>query len=33
MQAKTIDDVIQRLDSIVDWARREKSRLGYFAAL
>jgi len=33
MQAKTIDDVIRQLDSIVDWARREKSRLGYFAAL
>ncbi len=29
----TIDEVIERLDVIVDWARREQSRLGYFAAL
>jgi hypothetical protein len=33
MQAKTIDDVIQQLDSIIDWARTNNSRLGYFAAL
>lgn len=33
MQAKKIDEVIQELDKIVDWARGEKSRLGYFAAL
>jgi hypothetical protein len=33
MQAKTIDDVILQLDSIIDWARSHKSRLGYFAAL
>jgi len=29
----TIDEVIERLDEIIDWARRERSRLGYFAAL
>lgn len=29
----TIDNVIQRLDDIIDWSRSHKSRLGYFAAL
>src|SRR5579871_30722 len=33
MQVQTIDDVIQALDNILDWAWHEKSRLGYFAAL
>lgn len=33
MAARTIDEVIEHLDEIVDLARREKSRLGYFAAL
>lgn len=33
MQAKTIDEVIQQLDQIIDWACRNNSRLGYFAAL
>lgn len=33
MSAKTIDDVIHQLDSIIDWARTNNSRLGYFAAL
>ncbi|MFQ5656791.1 MAG: DUF5995 family protein [Candidatus Methylomirabilales bacterium] len=33
MQAKSIDEVIEQLDNIIEWARGEKSRLGYFAAL
>jgi hypothetical protein len=33
MAVETIDDVIRALDAIIDWAWREKSRLGYFAAL
>lgn len=33
MPAKTIDDVIDRLDDIIATARREKSRVGYFATL
>lgn len=33
MQAKTIDEVIGQLDNIVEWARSNESRLGYFAAL
>ncbi len=33
MQAKTIDEVIEQLEKIVEWARRNHSRLGYFAAL
>jgi hypothetical protein len=33
MAARTIDEVLEHLDGIVDLARREKSRLGYFAAL
>lgn len=33
MPAKTIDEVIDRLDDIVATARREKSRVGYFATL
>ena len=33
MPAQTIDDVIQRLDNIIDRAYSQKSRLGYFAAL
>jgi len=33
MAAQTIDDVIRALDTIIDWAWNEKSRLGYFAAL
>lgn len=31
--AASIDDVLLRLDTIVDRARRERSRAGYFAAL
>ena len=33
MQRNSVDEVIQQLDNIVDWARSTKSRLGYFAAL
>jgi hypothetical protein len=33
MPARTIDEVIEHLDEVIDVARREKSRLGYFAAL
>ena len=30
---QTIDDVVAQLDAIIDWARREHSRVGYFAAM
>nr|AYC79485.1 hypothetical protein [uncultured bacterium] len=33
MLAKTIDDVVKRLDAIIRESMREESRLGYFAAL
>ncbi len=33
MPAGTIDEVLEQLDEIIGLARREKSRLGYFAAL
>lgn len=33
MQARTINEVIRQLDNIIDWARENHSRLGYFAAL
>lgn len=33
MAAQTIDEVIQRLDEIIDRSYWQKSRLGYFAAL
>ena len=33
MPARTIDEVLEQLDEVIDLARREKSRLGYFAAL
>ena len=33
MAARSIDEVIEHLDEIIDLARRQKSRLGYFAAL
>ena len=33
MQAETIDEVLQRLDEIIDQAIDQKSRLGYFPAL
>ena len=33
MAATTIDEVLDQLDAIIDRARREQSRLGYFAAL
>ena len=33
MPAKTIDEVIQQLDEIIDRSYWQKSRLGYFAAL
>ncbi len=31
--AETIDEVVQGLDEIIDWAWESKSRLGYFPAL
>jgi len=31
--ANSIGEVIERLDAIVDWSRRNKSRIGYFATL
>ena len=33
LPARTIDEVLERLDQMIYLARREKSRLGYFAAL
>ncbi len=33
MSARTMDEVLEQLDEVIDLARREKSRLGYFAAL
>ena len=33
MSAKTIDEVIEQLDAIIEDTRREGSRLGFFAAL
>ena len=33
MAATTIDETIAELGDIIDWARDEKSRLGYFAAM
>lgn len=33
MQAKTIDEVIERLDVIIDDAKKNNSRIGYFPAL
>lgn len=33
MSARSIDEVIEQLDEIIDLARRQKSRLGFFAAL
>ena len=33
MPAGTIDDVIRSLDAIIEWAREEQNRAGYFAAL
>ena len=32
-QTETIDQVIDQLADIIDWSRKTKSRLGYFAAL
>ncbi len=32
-QTETIDQVIDQLTEIIDWSRKTKSRLGYFAAL
>jgi hypothetical protein len=32
-QTETIDQVIDQLAEIIDWSRKTKSRLGYFAAL
>ena len=32
-EAQTIDEVIEALDGVLDEARRDGSRLGYFAAL
>jgi hypothetical protein len=33
MPAETVDDVIRSLDAIIDWAREQRNRAGYFAAL
>ncbi|MCZ6677744.1 MAG: DUF5995 family protein [Candidatus Poribacteria bacterium] len=33
MIAKTIDEVVEQLDAIIDCARSENSRIGFFAAL
>lgn len=33
MLANSIDEVIDRLDAVIDWTRQRQSRLGYFAAL
>jgi hypothetical protein len=33
LKAETIEEVIQSLDKIINWAKINKSRLGYFAAL
>jgi Family of unknown function (DUF5995) len=33
MAARTIDEVLEQLEEVIERARREKSRLGYFAAL
>jgi len=33
MRAKTVHDVIEKIDMIIDRTRKEKSRIGYFAAL
>lgn len=33
MSPRTIDDVVKRLDSIIELSRRERSRAGYFAVL
>ncbi len=33
MPASTIDEVLEHLDGTIDLAHRQKSRLGYFAAL
>ena len=30
---QTIDEVVERLDALIEWARREHSRVGYFAAM
>ncbi len=30
---QTIDEVVEHLDALIDWARREHSRVGYFAAM
>lgn len=32
-KAQTIDEVIRTLDEIIEWAKQNKSRVGYFAAL
>jgi hypothetical protein len=33
IKATSIDEVIIHLDNIIDWSKRKKSRIGYFAAL
>ena len=33
MPARTIEEVLEHLDGTIDLAHRQKSRLGYFAAL
>jgi hypothetical protein len=33
LPAQTINEVVQQLDDIIEWAYSQKSRLGYFAAL
>ena len=33
LRAETIEEVIQSLDKIIEWSKKGKMRLGYFAAL
>jgi len=33
LRAETIDEIIQSLDKIIEWSKKDKRRLGYFAAL
>lgn len=33
LRGETIDEIIQSLDKIIEWAKKDKRRFGYFAAL
>jgi len=33
LRAETIEEIIQSLDKIIEWSKKDKRRLGYFAAL